>query len=217
MPPKNPKFNLKLKFQRMFEIGIIIAILITIFAFRYFPEIKHEELPNEREKMYIEIIDVISTDLKQKPPIPPKPIIPLIEELEEEDLPDVTFENSDLTIKENPGEVRSFLIEEEDEILPPFTFVENMPEIIGGITALQSKVVYPGIAIRAGVQGKVLLQVIISKEGNPEDIKVVKGIGAGCDEAAIEALLNTKFLPGSQRGKTVRVSIVVPISFVLNN
>lgn len=217
MPPKSPKFDLKLKFQKMFEIGIIISILVTIFAFRYFPEIKHEELPNEPEKTYIEIIDVISTDLKQKPPLPPKPIIPLIEELEEEDLPDVIFENSDLTIKDNPGDAKPVFIEEKDEILPPFTFVENMPEIIGGLAALQSKVVYPEIAVRAGVQGRVLLRVIIGKDGNPTDIKVLKSLGAGCDESAIEALLSTKFLPGTQRGKAVRVSIVVPISFVLNN
>ena len=92
-----------------------------------------------------------------------------------------------------------------------------MPEIIGGLAALQSKVVYPEIAVRAGVQGRVLLRVIIGKDGNPTDIKVLKSLGAGCDESAIEALLSTKFLPGTQRGKAVRVSIVVPISFVLNN
>ena len=63
----------------MFEIGLIIAISFTIIAFRYFPEIKYENLPVYLEKDYVEIIDVLITDLNVKPPTPPKPVIPLIE------------------------------------------------------------------------------------------------------------------------------------------
>ena len=217
MPPKNQKFDVKLKYQKMFEIGIILSILFTILAFRYFPEVKIEKLPPEPEKKYIEIIDVIRTDLKQKPPLPPKPEIPLIDDLEEDDLPDIVFNSTDLIDKDNLGEARPQFPEDESEEVLPFRVVENMPEIIGGLAALQSKVSYPEIAVKAGIEGKVILETIIGKDGNPEEIKVLKGIGAGCDESAIKAVMNTKFKPGTQRGKPVRVILVIPISFTLRH
>jgi len=79
------------------------------------------------------------------------------------------------------------------------------------------KVIYPEFAIRAGIQGKVFLEILLGKSGNIEDIKLLKGIGGGCDEAAIEAVLKTKFSPGMQRGKPVRVVLSIPITFVLKN
>lgn len=92
-----------------------------------------------------------------------------------------------------------------------------MPEIIGGLSALQQMASYPEIAVKAGIQGKVFIETAISKDGNPEEIKVLEGIDAGCDESAIEAVSKIKFLPGKQRGKPVRVILVIPILFVLNN
>ena len=51
--------------------------------------------------------------------------------------------------------------------------------------------------------------------GNVYNVEILRGIGGGCDEAAAEAVLNTKFYPGEQRGKPVKVMVSVPISFKL--
>jgi protein TonB len=88
-----------------------------------------------------------------------------------------------------------------------------MPEPIGGIAAIQEKIVYPELARRSGVQGKVYIRAYVNESGIVTKTEVIKGIGMGCDEAAANAVLKTKFKPGMQRGKTVKVQITVPITF----
>ena len=75
-----------------------------------------------------------------------------------------------------------------------------MPEIIGGLESIQRNVVYPEIAIRAGVEGTVYVMAFVDENGNVVRADVVKGIGAGCDEAAQAAVMKAKFKPGKQRG-----------------
>ncbi|MDP2363689.1 MAG: TonB family protein, partial [Ignavibacteria bacterium] len=101
-------------------------------------------------------------------------------------------------------------IEEEPTI---FVAVEEMPELIGGIKGLQSKIVYPEIAKRVGIEGKVIVQAIVDESGNVISVNTLKGIGSGCDEVAMDAVRNSKFTPGKQRGKTVKTQITIPIVF----
>jgi TonB family protein len=98
-----------------------------------------------------------------------------------------------------------------------FVIVEQMPELIGGLSALQQELRYPAIAKRAGIEGRVFVQFIIDKEGRVEDAQVVRGIGAGCDEEAVRAVLQMRFVPGRQRGEAVRVKMSLPVIFRLNN
>ena len=90
-----------------------------------------------------------------------------------------------------------------------------MPTPIGGIAAIQEKIKYPEIAKRAGVQGRVFVKAYVDKEGIVKKVELIKGIGAGCDEAALEAVKQIKFNPGKQRGKPVSVQVSVPILFKL--
>lgn len=99
----------------------------------------------------------------------------------------------------------------------PFVVVEEMPKLIGGLASVQSKVEYPELAKRAGIEGKVVLQFIVNENGDVENPKVVKGIGGGCDEAAVAAVSKAKFEPGIQRGKPVRVQFSLPIVFRLSD
>jgi len=94
-----------------------------------------------------------------------------------------------------------------------FLAVEEMPELIGGIKGLLSKIKYPELAKRQGVEGKVLVQAIIDETGKVISANTIKGIGAGCDEVALDAVLNSKFNPGKQRGKNVKVQMTIPIVF----
>jgi protein TonB len=90
-----------------------------------------------------------------------------------------------------------------------------MPAIIGGLESIQRNVVYPEIAIRAGVEGTVYVMVFVDENGNVERAEVVKGIGSGCDEAAVSAIMQAKFIPGKQNGKPVKVRVMIPIRFKL--
>lgn len=90
---------------------------------------------------------------------------------------------------------------------------EEMPEPIGGINAIQKNTVYPNTAIQSGVQGKVYVIAYINEKGGVDDVKLVKGIGAGCDESAITAVKKTKFTPGKQKGVPVKVKLTIPLTF----
>ncbi len=96
-----------------------------------------------------------------------------------------------------------------------FVAVEEMPEPIGGIAAIQKKIVYPAIAKKAGIEGKVYVKAFIDKNGDVVRAEIIKGLGAGCDEAAIKAIKDTKFKPGRQRGKPVNVQVSIPVIFRL--
>ncbi|MFZ0455095.1 MAG: energy transducer TonB [Ignavibacteriaceae bacterium] len=101
----------------------------------------------------------------------------------------------------------------KDELYKPFAQV--MPEPDGGISAIYSKIKYPETAQKAGVQGKVYLLIYINENGSVDDIKVLKGLGAGCDEAAVDAVKQTKFSPGKDNGVAVKVKLSMPITFKL--
>jgi len=96
-----------------------------------------------------------------------------------------------------------------------FIKVEEYPEPIGGMKSIQEKVIYPEIAKRANVQGVVVVSATVDEKGNVSKTKIVKGIGAGCDEAAQIAVKKTKFKPARQNGTTVKVVVNIPVSFKL--
>lgn len=92
---------------------------------------------------------------------------------------------------------------------------DEMPEIIGGMYSIQKNIRYPELAKRAGIQGKVYVLALIDENGKVTDTKIIKGIGAGCNEAALEAVKAVSFTPGRQNGKPVKVQVTIPIMFKL--
>lgn len=93
---------------------------------------------------------------------------------------------------------------------------EEMPSPVGGIKAIAENVVYPEVAKRAGIEGRVYVKAYINEEGMVVGTEILKGIGGGCDQAAITAVVNTVFLPGKKDGKPVKVQVSIPIMFKLN-
>ena len=90
-----------------------------------------------------------------------------------------------------------------------------MPEPIGGIGAIQKKAYYTEIAKLAGIEGKVIVEAMIDKKGNVTEVNLIQDIGGGLGEVAMNAVKNTRFKPGKQRGKPVKVKMIIPIKFVL--
>lgn len=156
------------------------------------------------------------------------------EEMQKPDLPPMhtpDFIDAPLVLEEEQDDSEKvadpFKTASPEEQLPPkeeiitseepvyFVAVEEMPVPIGGISGIQKRIVYPEIAKRAGIEGKVLVLAFVDESGNVTKTEVIKGIGLGCDEAAIDAIVQTKFTPGKQRGKTVKVRVTIPVTFKL--
>jgi protein TonB len=102
-----------------------------------------------------------------------------------------------------------------------FTWAEEMPEFPGGNGELlgffAKNINYPEIAIRAGVEGKVILSFVVDKKGEIKDVNVLKGIGAGCDEEAMRIIKSMpRWNPGKQNGNAILTRINVPVVFKLN-
>jgi TonB family protein len=103
-----------------------------------------------------------------------------------------------------------------------FTSINKVPEFPGGLKQfaifLGSMIHYPYVAWQNGVQGRVIITFVVEKDGSLSDIKVVRGIGNGCDEEAIRVMrLSPRWSPGSQNGRLVRCAYTVPIAFTLSD
>lgn len=85
------------------------------------------------------------------------------------------------------------------------------------VKAIQKNLKYPKEAKKAGVKGKVFVSFIVNKNGTISDVAVKKGLGHGCDEAAIQAVnnLGLTWIPAQQDGKAVRQRLALPIAFDL--
>lgn len=92
---------------------------------------------------------------------------------------------------------------------------DEMPEPIGGLASIQKNIRYPQLAKLAGIEGKVYVLAFIDEDGNVANARVIKGIGAGCDEAALEAVKVVKFTPARNNGTPVKVQVTIPIVFKL--
>ncbi|MBU1097683.1 MAG: energy transducer TonB [Ignavibacteriae bacterium HGW-Ignavibacteriae-2] len=92
-------------------------------------------------------------------------------------------------------------------------FAEVMPEPVGGMGSIIKNIVYPEMARKSNVQGRVYILAYIDDQGNCTETKIVKGIGAGCDEAASDAIKKAKFTPGKNKGVAVKVKLSLPIEF----
>jgi TonB family protein len=101
-----------------------------------------------------------------------------------------------------------------------FTIVEQSAMPRDGISEfykeLSNALEYPEQARNMGVEGRVFVEFIVNKRGELSDFKVLKGIGAGCDAAAMKALAEmTNWIPGTVKGQAVRQKMVIPITFKL--
>jgi len=93
--------------------------------------------------------------------------------------------------------------------------VEKMPTPVGGIESIIKKINYPSAAQKNKVEGKVYLLVYVNENGGVDDVKVVKGLGSGCEEEAINVVKKTKFNPGVMKGTNVKTKVSLSIAFKL--
>jgi periplasmic protein TonB len=215
---KEEQANLKTKYPIYIEIGLIATLALLILAFRvdWSPKSSFDIVMSDQEIVQME--EIQQTQQIEQPPPPPRPPVP-VEVPNDEILDDIELDldasldlDAPIASAPPPPPPVEEKVDEEPEI---FVIVEEMPDLIGGLGSIQSKIKYPEIAKKAGVEGRVFVQFVVDENGNVVDPVVTRGIGAGCDEEAIRAVKQAKFKPGKQRGKPVRVKMSLPITFKL--
>lgn len=188
-------------------------------------------------------------DVPPPPPPPPPVIEPVVDDLmDEEDELEFVDESveDDTVIEYTPiaepakeiGPAPMPAPAEEDEIDEIVYIAESMPrfpgcEDISGskkekkscadkkmLAYIYSRLKYPSIARSNGIEGTVVIQFVVSKEGSIKDIKVARELGGGCSEAAANVVrdmnnLPDRWIPGEQMGKKVKVMYTLPIKFKL--
>ena len=207
------------------SIGLMVSLLavVTIFEWKVYDTGDVVDLQASAIQVE-ELLDIPNTE---QPPPPPKKVIqqPNVVEVSEEEIIEDIEINLDMDITEDMS-IEEVVIDddmgapEEEKADEIFLIVEQAPEPVGGMQSfmqyLAENLEYPQKAIRMQVSGRVYVQFVVNADGSLTDLTVVKGIGAGCDEEAIRVLKNApKWIPGKQRGRNVRVRMVIPVFFML--
>ena len=198
---KSPKYDLERKKGLFLEIGLIFALAVTLVAFEW--------------KNYdkIEVSDLggrTAMDLPEE----------MVQITQQQNLPAEADEATQVEAYVAPVVQAAPVAEESVEEMEIFTVVEDQPNFPGGDEArmiyLKDNIKYPQMARESGIQGTVYITFVVERNGSVTDVKVLRGIGGGCDEEAIRVIENMpKWNPGKQRGKPVRVQFNMPIKFTL--
>ena len=212
---KKPKADLRNYYTIFWQLGMVVVLLIFITAMKVEWVSEKPDVDLTQEQEVVEMEEIEQTQQEEKPPPPPRPQVP-VEVPNDEIVEDQEINiDADINMDEPLPEPEEPADEEEEEDF--FVAVENMPELKGGLGALQQKITYPDMARKAGIEGRVIVQFIVNEQGEVEDPKVVRGIGGGCDEEALRVVKEAEFSPGRQRGNPVRVQYSLPITFRLQN
>jgi periplasmic protein TonB len=230
-------------------LGLAVALGITLLTISWTQYEKPVYIPDDA-LLLDETIEIEPPRTAEPPPPPPPPPPPVIEEVPEEEIleeeqpvfMDQTVEEETVIMEKPPEPKREAPPppppppkEDVEEI---FKVVEQMPrfpgcENISGtneeklkcaegkmLEYIYKNVKYPAIARENGIQGRVVIQFVVERDGSITDAQVVRDIGAGCGEEALRVVnsmnsMSEKWTPGKQRGKPVRVQFTLPVQFKL--
>ncbi|MCK5857405.1 MAG: energy transducer TonB [Bacteroidales bacterium] len=203
-------------------IGLVITLSLVWYAFDHKTYDKEEIVIVQNAMLEDEEDLILQTQRNEPPPPPPPPqqttVIEIVEDDVEVDDIEIDAEtDDDEEIEEQVLEEEEAEDDKEDEI---FVFVEDQPGYPGGdkarIKYLQENIKFPVMAIESGIQGTVYVTFVVEKDGRITSVKVLRGIGGGCDEEAVRVIKRMpKWKPGKQRGRSVRVQFNMPVRFVL--
>ena len=221
---KSPKASLEDKKLTYVLMGLVLVLSICYVAFEWTEKEVTKYEVTDTDFFFEEEIDIQQTT-QETPPPPPPPAVQEVEVLNvvEDDVETETIEintedDKDVEVVIAPP-VEAPVEEEEEEVI--FMVVETMPEFPGGQQALfkylGENVKYPVIAQENGIQGRVICQFVVNKDGSIVDVVVVRSSGEpSLDKEALRVINSMpKWKPGKQRGKPVRVKYTVPVNFRL--
>ena len=231
-PKKNPKVDLNKNSSLYFVIGLSIVLLITwrVIEWKTYKNVYDYEalIVDDDDDEDVPITEQLKTPPPPPPPPPPAPeIIEVIED--EEEIEETVIESTE-TDEEEIIEVVE-VIEEYEDIDVPFAVIEDVPIFPGCERVNKSErrncfqeqmnkhikrnFRYPEIAQEMGIQGRVYVNFIISKNGNITNIRM-RGPDKNLEKEAERIIARLpRMTPGKQRGRPVRVPFSIPITFRL--
>ena len=221
---KSPKANLENKKLMFTQIGLIISLIIACLAFEHKSYDKREIDPSllrQTEVVEEEMVEFTKQEEQKPQPVEmPKQTTQLEIVNDDVEVEDIEI-NADIDQNEVVEDYTPVEVEEEEVVEQEvFTIVEEMPSYPGGEAKmyeyLGKNIKYPQIARESGIQGRVFVNYVVEPDGSVSNVKVLRGIGGGCDEEAMRVVkAMPKWKPGKQRGKAVRVSYTLPVVFKL--
>lgn len=219
LPQKARGFNLHGDYRMTLLVSLATALVIVgglVNAPLYTGEHGGLGVVDVQEVVMME--EIKPTSQQELPPPPPRPQVPVAVPDEMVLTDDALDLDASLDLDaplDLPMPPPPPLPEEAEDETEVFVIVEEMPQIVGGTARLYELISYPEIARQAGMEGMVVVQVIIEPNGRPSTPTVARSAGGILDEAAVAAVMKLTFQPGKQRGKAVRVKFAVPVRFRL--
>ena len=198
------------------QAGLASALVLLLLAFTMPLSFEGEFEVVQVEQELVTMEEIQQTRQQVKPPPPPRPMIPISvpddEIVLDEDLDlDVALELDEALVNIEPPPA----VEEEEPEVEVFVAVESMPKMKGGMANLLQAVKYPVIARKQGIEGNVIVKIIVDEEGVPNSPTIMRSPSPLLEDAAVEAVMKQRFEPGRQRGRAVKVEVVIPVKFRL--
>lgn len=225
---KSPKANLERNRGLYILMGLVLGISLIFFAFEWSTKTsKLDESVLVQDVLAEEEIEITRREpTPPPPPPPPEPEAPEVIEVVEEEVDtrmdiktedDQSQRQTEVYIPPPPPKPKEEEVTEEI-----FVVVEEQPEFPGGNAAmmkfLSDNIRYPVIAQENGIQGRVICNFVVERDGSITDAQVVRGVDPSLDREAIRVIQQMpKWKPGKQRGSAVRVRFTLPVVFRLQN
>lgn len=220
---KTPKADLEGKRVLFIQIGLVVTLALVLLAFEW--KSYDRVLTDLGERDVIDIPEeMVEITRQEQPPPPPAPppqttqfkIVEDDVEIEDDFMIDVDVDQTTQIEAYIPPVFEEEQVQEQEI----FIVVEDPPSFPGGdearIRFLSENIRYPQMARESGIQGTVFVTFVVETDGSVTDVRVLRGIGGGCDEEAIRVIqAMPNWNPGKQRGRPVRVQFNMPIRFTL--
>lgn len=219
---KSVKADLERKRPVFFQLGLIVAISAALAAFEWrTPDRERIFIPRTTPDETIpEVIRVVKEKKAELPKTANVTVLKIVDNTK--DVSDI-----DISVEIDPAAyLEPFILpdplpdEPDTDSSEPFAVVEQMPRFPGGEAALMKylsdHLVYPLSARETGISGVVYIAFVVEPDGRITSEKVLREVPGGCTEEALRVIKSMpNWIPGMQRGKPVRVTINLPVRFVL--
>lgn len=222
-PKKKPNADLERNKRTFFLIGLIFSLALIYAGFELYAinEKQNNLKPEIDDSIIVDETDIKEAFVKpepQKRQIIATYVLKIVDDNKPVDT-NIPFIND---LDEFPDDIIEPIspIDELPTTTPPLKFSEIMPKFPGEDGAfnqfLYENLKYPEVCINLRIEGTVLVEFVVEKDGSLTQIKVKNSVYPDLDEEAIRVLkISPKWIPGENLGKKVRVSYTLPIKFHL--
>jgi protein TonB len=223
---KSVKADLERKKPIYLQVGLVLALSLSLFAFEYksYDKVEEETATVTQAEVIEEVVMQTKQEVKQETPPPAQAQTTLLTIVDNS----VQVTNDIEIDAEDQGEANKEVYQEvaqetaaEVEEAQVFTVVEEAPGYPGGdearIKYLRENLKYPQLARESNIDGTVFIEFVVERDGSISKPTIKRDIGGGCGEEALRVVkAMPKWTPGKQRSKPVRTQFILPIKFTLN-